>query len=128
MYLAIASAILSSLHIGYRHGSSRSVPLNKVWSKMGLEKRWVLVKALSCYQKAWTSVSFDRFGSLYYSKDLNDNNQCLSYVNSDGARVDDTMSCVGPSTARDSIVHGRMSIECDRGPCKNRSRHLDSSD
>ena len=96
----------------------KGVPLSKVWASMEIENRWAIVNALSRYQKAWTSISFNQFGGPYYAEDLNDNTQCLSYVNSDGLRVNDTKFCVGPSTVRDSVDYGRMSIEFDRGPRK----------
>ena len=105
----------------------RGVPLSKIWYAMGVENRWAVVKAIARYQKAWTSISFDRFGSLYYAKDLVDNMQCLSYVNSDGVKIDDTKFCVGPSTVRDSVDNGRMSIEFDRGPCKTCTQNSTSS-
>jgi len=43
------------------------VELEKLWPKMGIEDRWKTVQALASYRKSWASVSFAKFGSLYFT-------------------------------------------------------------
>jgi aminoglycoside phosphotransferase (APT) family kinase protein len=39
------------------------IELEHVWPSMSIKDRLVIVKAIAGFQKAWTSVSFNRFGS-----------------------------------------------------------------
>jgi hypothetical protein len=96
------------------------IELEHVWPSMSIKDRLVIVKAIAGFQKAWTSVSFNRFGSIYYSNDLEETtgNQPL-YVDADGIEITDERFAVGPSTGRESIDNGRATINFDRGPCKS---------
>jgi hypothetical protein len=49
------------------------IELERVWPSMKIGDRLTLVKAIVGFQKAWTSVSFKKFGGLYYAKDLETN-------------------------------------------------------
>jgi len=40
------------------------VDLERWWPSMQIKERYAVVKAIATYQKAWTSVSFKKFGSL----------------------------------------------------------------
>ncbi|KAF3005696.1 hypothetical protein E8E13_005421 [Curvularia kusanoi] len=64
-----------------------------------------------------TSVSFTNYGSLYYSKDLDNtpDNQPL-YVDAKGNRVMSTHYAIGPSTGREFVDNGRVTAGFDRGP------------
>jgi hypothetical protein len=46
------------------------IELEQVWPKMSIEDRLAVVKSIVGFQKAWTSVSFTNYGSLYFSRDL----------------------------------------------------------
>ena len=96
---------------------TKGVALGNMWPKMDIEQRWAVIQAIARHQKAWTSVSFDQFGSLFYAKDLDEHMQSLSYVKSEGVRTSNTKFCVGPTTARDSVDDGRMAVSFDKGPC-----------
>lgn len=91
------------------------VQLSKVWSKMGIKERFELVKTISGYQKAWMSMSFTQYGSLYYSSDT-DSDGC-DLAKGDGSVTKSQRFAVGPSTGREFLDDGRMEMDSDRGPC-----------
>lgn len=62
----------------------RGVQLDNVWPRMDIKQRFELVKTIARYQKAWMSKSFTKYGSLYYSKDLQSSGCIL--VNEDGSQ------------------------------------------
>ncbi|KAF4266760.1 hypothetical protein KXX33_006653 [Aspergillus fumigatus] len=80
------------------------VQLSKVWSKMGIKERFELVKTISGYQKAWTSMSFTQYGSLYYSSDT-DSDGC-DLAKGDGSVTKSQRFAVGPSTGREFLDDG----------------------
>jgi hypothetical protein len=49
------------------------IELERVWPSLKISARFTLVKAIAGFQKAWTSISFKKFGGLYYAKDLEKN-------------------------------------------------------
>jgi hypothetical protein len=91
----------------------------RVWPSMKIADRFTLVKAIAGFQKAWTSVSFKKFGGLYYAKDLEKKaeNEPL-YTDANGVDVTDAKFAIGPSTGRELIDYRRATIDFDRGPCK----------
>ncbi|KAF4237520.1 hypothetical protein CNMCM8980_002423 [Aspergillus fumigatiaffinis] len=91
------------------------VQLSKVWPEMGIKERFELVKTISGYQKAWMSMSFTQYGSLYYSSDTDDTDGC-DLVKGDGSVTKNQGFAVGPSTGREFLDDGRMALEFDRGP------------
>ncbi|GIK01425.1 hypothetical protein Aspvir_005461 [Aspergillus viridinutans] len=91
------------------------VQLDKAWPKMSIKDRFELVKAISGYQKAWTSTSFTKYGSLYYASDLDDSDGCV-LVKEDGSVARNHRFAVGPSTGRESLDDGRIALDFDRGP------------
>jgi hypothetical protein len=95
------------------------IELERVWPSMKIEDRLAVVKTIAAFQQAWTSVSFTKFGSLYFASDLKEifGDEPL-YTNSDGVKVADRRFAVGPSTGREMMDYGRATIEFDRGPCK----------
>jgi len=96
------------------------IELEQVWPSMNIKARFAVVKAIAGFQKAWTSVSFNKYGSLYYSNDLEgtSNSEPL-YVDENGFAITDERFAIGPSTGRESNDNGRATIDFDRGPCKN---------
>lgn len=95
------------------------IELEHVWPKMNVKDRFAVVKAIADVQKAWTSVSFTKYGSLYFSKDLDStpDGQPL-YVDAEGKHIKDTCYAIGPSTGRENLDNGRATVNFDRGPCK----------
>jgi len=95
------------------------IELERVWPSMRIGDRLTLIKAIAGFQNAWTSVSFKKFGGLYYAKDLEERtgNEPL-YIDANGNDITDAKFAIGPSTGRESIDNGRASINFDRGPCK----------
>lgn len=86
---------------------------------MNFKDRFAVIKVIAGYQKSWTSVSFARYGSLYFSKDLNDiPGGKPVYVDTQGNHINDTQFAVGPSTGRENLDDGRATVTFDRGPCK----------
>ncbi|KAJ5474000.1 hypothetical protein N7475_003566 [Penicillium sp. IBT 31633x] len=91
------------------------VQLSHVWHNMGIEDRFEIVKAISGYQRSWSSTSFTKYGSLYYSCDTDYQKECV-LVKSDGTYTKEPRFTIGPSTGRDQADHGRVSIDFNRGP------------
>lgn len=89
------------------------------WAGVKVEDRFTVVKAIARYQKAWMSISFKQFGSLYFAQDLDRPTQQLVYTDSNGVTTTDSRFAVGPSTGREFSDDGRATIEFDRGPCKS---------
>lgn len=101
------------------------IPLDAVWGGMRIGDRLAIVKAIALYQKAWMSVSFRQFGSLYYSQDLDGlTPQEPLYVDQHGVPIMDPRFTVGPSTGREYVDDGKSVVEFDRGPCKACLRSL----
>ena len=95
------------------------IELERVWPSMKIGDRFTVVKSIANLQKSWTSVSFKRFGSLYYSKDLDTKNSTGPlYTDENGVDITDAKFAVGPTTNRESVDNGRATVEFDRGPCK----------
>jgi hypothetical protein len=95
------------------------IELEQVWPNMDIKARLALTKRIASFQKAWTSVSFKKFGGLYYAKDLDGltGNDPL-YVDANGVEVRDKKFAIGPSTGREWIDNKRTTVSVDRGPCK----------
>lgn len=98
------------------------VELEHVRPNMNIKDRFTVVRAIAGFQKSWTSVSFSKYGSLYFSKDLNGkpDSQPL-YVDGNGNHIENSRFAVGPSTGREHFDNGRATVNFDRGPCKTAS-------
>ncbi len=95
------------------------IELERVWPSMKIADRFSIVKAIAGFQKAWTSVSFKKYGSLYYARDLEKRvGNDLLYVGADGIEATNAKFAIGPSTGRELVDNGRANIDFDRGPCK----------
>lgn len=94
------------------------IELEHVWSDMGIEDKFAVVRAIAGFQKAWTSISFKKFGSLYYARDLEQSveNELL-YFDTHGAGIFNSRFAIGPCTGREYFDDGRGTVEFDRGPC-----------
>ncbi len=101
------------------------IELELAWPTMKIEDRLAIVQTIATYQKSWTSISFKKYGGLYYAKDLNtgSDNEVL-YTDADGVHVKDSRFAIGPSTGRELIDNRRASVEFDRGPCISPSPNL----
>ncbi|TVY15392.1 Altered inheritance of mitochondria protein 9 [Lachnellula arida] len=91
------------------------IPLEDVWSVMDLEGQTSIIQTIGEYQKSWMSTTFNQYGSLYFSKDLEDG-KSVTYTNSNGDEVVDHQFSIGPTVSRQSNDHGRADISFDRGP------------
>ena len=95
------------------------VELEQVWPNMSIRDRFAVVKSIAGFQKAWTSIAFTKYGSLYFSRDLKDTHGSQPlYIDANGHHVKNENFAVGPSTARENFDNGRAAISFDRGPCK----------
>ncbi|KAG5939614.1 hypothetical protein E4U59_003019 [Claviceps monticola] len=66
------------------------VVLEEVWPQMNIPDRYEAVKAVAAYQNSWASVSFEQFGSLYFTEDFKGGNTpALVYTDDQGQRVED---------------------------------------
>jgi hypothetical protein len=95
------------------------IELEQVWPSMDVKDRLTLLKNIAGFQEAWTSVSFKKFGGLYYAMDLDGptSNEPL-YIAKNGINVLDEKFAIGPSMGREMIDNARATIHFDRGPCK----------
>lgn len=94
------------------------VALAKIWSRMSIEDRFEVTRAISRLQKSWMSISLRQYGSLYFSHDIKGSKGC-HYVKRDGTEVQDPRYTIGPSTGRDFFDDGRSAFSFDRGPCES---------
>jgi hypothetical protein len=96
------------------------VELEHVWPDMSIQDIFAVVKSIAGFQKACTSVAFTKYGSLYFSRDLEDmhGSQPL-YIDANGHHITNENFAVGPSVARETFDSGRAAINFDRGPCKS---------
>jgi hypothetical protein len=94
------------------------IELEAVWPTMTTEDRLSIVQTIAIYQKSWTSVSFRKYGGLYYTKDLvgASDSEAL-YTDADGVMIKDSRFAIGPSTGRGMNDDGRATVEFDRGAC-----------
>ncbi|KAH7074476.1 hypothetical protein BKA63DRAFT_603397 [Paraphoma chrysanthemicola] len=77
------------------------VELETFWPTFSIKERLAVVKAMAAYQRAWASVSFKQFGSLYYAEDL------------------DIQSSTGPlytDVNGSDIWSNKTTVPLDRGP------------
>lgn len=102
----------------------QGVPLATVWPRMNVKERLEVVKSVFSLQKAWLSVSFNRYGSLYHAQDLNEAERNSSrFFDEKGQELALPEYGIGQSTSRDMFDDGRDRIVFDRGPCMSLSRH-----
>ena len=95
------------------------ISLDQAWAKMDIRDRFTVVKAIARYQKAWMSVSFLKYGSLYYAQDLDERTQQSPlFVDQHNVEVSNSRYAVGPSTGRGFVDEGKVDVDFDRGPCE----------
>jgi hypothetical protein len=95
------------------------VELERVWPNMSIQDKFGVVRSIAGFQKAWTSVSFRKYGSLYFSRDLDvtPSSQPL-YIDADSSHITNEDFAIGPSKARETFDSGRAAINFGRGPCR----------
>lgn len=94
------------------------IPLDGVWAKLSLNDRIALAENIAGYQKKWMSISFQKFGSLYYAADLDGRSQSPLYTKCGGVPITNPRFTVGPSVGRVFMDDGRSTVDFNRGPCK----------
>ncbi|KAL9103362.1 MAG: hypothetical protein Q9163_001574 [Psora crenata] len=93
------------------------IQLDDVWQKMGFKERWAVTQTVAHHQSLWTSIRFQKLGSLYYAQDLDKQNlDNPLYIDLDGNEIVDMKFAVGPSNGREFVDDGRANINFDRGP------------
>ena len=94
-------------------------PLDKFWSDAKPASKLPIILKVFEYQKRMSNVSFTRYGSLYYTNDLDGPAEDIDlYVNEEGQPVRLPQFTVGPSVGRVWFDDGRQILTVDRGPCK----------
>ena len=98
-----------------------SVQLSSVQTTLLIGKKTEIIKTLAAYQKAWMSVTFKEYGSLYYVQDIakRSDQAAFSYIDMDGTEIEDQGFTIGPTAHRQSIDYGRAKVYFDRGPCES---------
>ena len=77
-----------------------------------------LAKNLVRIQEKWMSISFEKYGSLYFQQDVDPAlRKGTLYTDEQGQKHDSDEFAIGPSVSRRSSNDGRAHVEFDRGPC-----------
>jgi len=97
------------------------VQLSSVWTTLPIDKKTEIIKTLAAYQEAWMSAAFKQYGSLYYAQDIpkRPDQPAFSYIDKDGAEIEDQRFMIGPTVHRQSIDYGRAEVDFNRGPCRS---------
>jgi len=92
---------------------------------MNIKHRFAVVKAIAELQRSWTSIAFTKYGSLYFSEDLeNVSPQGPLYVDGNGNKTTNVRYAIGPSTGRENFDNERATVNFDRGPCNIASLNI----
>lgn len=98
---------------------ARGVILEAAWSKMDLEGRLNLIKAVARLSEDWANASFTGYGSLYCAADLPSSvrhrRQADVY---EGPSNWMSKFAIGTTTGQSWATHGRLDVDFDRGPCE----------
>ncbi|PSN59722.1 hypothetical protein BS50DRAFT_605045 [Corynespora cassiicola Philippines] len=94
---------------------------------IALECVWPSMIKIVDFQKAWASVSFKKYGGLYYAKDLDETsgNEPL-YIHVNVTNITDKKFAIGPSTGlkRNSLEDYYNAIRNQEIACINQLHHL----
>ena len=94
------------------------VSLQKVWKDATFKERQEPIYSTVDLEKAWCSITFTQYGSLYYKEDLSGSKIAdLTYIDTTGKEIRNSRYAVGPTTSRRYFDSGRGSIDQDLGPC-----------
>jgi hypothetical protein len=96
--------------------NARGVSLSKIWDDLDVELQFKVLKKIAMYQRAWSDVSFSKYGSLYYSQDMSQPESGLRYTNKGGKVITDERFALGPSVSRQNVDCGRAELDFDRVP------------
>lgn len=96
------------------------IPLERVWrTESSFREALIMVKMIE-YQEKLSSVSFSRFGSLYYADDI-ESPDVDDYLFTDdrGQKISLPNFTIGPSVDLAWVGDGRETVHVDKGPCKS---------
>jgi hypothetical protein len=87
------------------------IELEQVWPNMSIQDSFTVIKSIASFQKVWMSISFAKYGSLYFSRNLEGtpSSQPL-YIDADGNHITNEDFAIGPSPARETFDDGRAAI------------------
>ncbi|GAM88653.1 hypothetical protein ANO11243_066870 [Dothideomycetidae sp. 11243] len=91
------------------------IELERLWDQMPIEKQLVVVRQLVDHQKTWSSFSFNKFGSLYFTEDIS-NPQPMDYRKGNNDWITDKRFAIDASVGREWFDDMRADVEVDRGP------------
>ncbi|KAI1919585.1 hypothetical protein LOZ65_004348 [Ophidiomyces ophidiicola] len=94
----------------------QGIPLAQCWrSLQQIDKLKVLIKVFD-YQRAWSSITFTKFGSLYFVNDVENPPAKYLYIDKEGNSVQCPKFIVGQASNYEWFENGRNRINCDQGP------------
>lgn len=98
----------------------RGVVLSSVWRGLPLETKKKIISKLLKYHQAWSDITFEEYGSLYFPEDLGIKPEGLPGVSytQDGHSIRNTRYVVGPAVGREWTSEGKYDLALDRGPCE----------
>ncbi|KAG0648879.1 Heterokaryon incompatibility [Hyphodiscus hymeniophilus] len=93
----------------YHPGSVPGIEVERVRPSMKVTDRLPIVQTIACFQKAWISISFGKFSSLYYARDKKERakdqkervEKELLHVDANGVDVKNADFAICPSTSRE---------------------------
>ncbi|KZF23034.1 phosphotransferase family protein [Xylona heveae TC161] len=100
---------------------ARGTQLDDIWNDLSLEERIVIMKDLVSIEKKMLSVSFNRYGSLYYATQNIPGAAMAEVVSDVPEEVKNTVMrrfAIGPVVERDYWNNERATMDIDRGPWK----------
>ena len=92
------------------------IELHKVWDTITDRQKAAIIHKLVSYEAAFASSKLPMYGSLYYTKDLNNTKigQCIPLPSGRDSNL--PAFAVGPTTDRNFFDHGRAGATANQGP------------
>ncbi|KAH8726640.1 kinase-like domain-containing protein [Phaeosphaeriaceae sp. PMI808] len=110
-------------------GGAEGVQLSSLWNDMEIDDQAKIVKSLIEIDAKFLAISLDRFGAIFYAKDIPNcapaeiRGQVSPAVKEDVRR----RFVIGPTVEREFWEEERAQMALDRGPCKCESAAVTSS-
>ncbi|KAM5447484.1 hypothetical protein MaudCBS49596_005995 [Microsporum audouinii] len=118
VYAWNASADINSNPVGAEYIVMEKIPgvqLSDIWWGLQLNQKLKILIQVARYMRRWTSVGFDKLGSIYYPESMGTPLNEVLY-SEEGNSVHNTRFTIGPSTNREWSDGGRQDMKCNKGP------------
>ncbi|KAI9693396.1 MAG: hypothetical protein M1820_009325 [Bogoriella megaspora] len=102
---------------------ARGIPLVVVWDDLPAAAKAKILAAVSKIHKSWLSLTFSRYGALYYSHDVDEPSSDCLYINDKGERINNPRFSIGRASGRSWVDVGRARVSYDRGPWQSATEY-----